>query len=158
MYLTVLETPHVIVAAAIATKITNPLISLPLAFGSHLLFEKIPHWNPHINTEKKKFGKITKSSMYLIIGDSLLSFIAGVAIAARQIPDYRGFLVVMAACFMGVLPDLIEAPYYMFNITNKFITQKWIPFKKSIQVDTGPILGIATQIAVVAIALFWIVS
>lgn len=158
MYLTVLETPHVIVAAAIATKITNPFLSLPLAFGSHFLFEKIPHWNPHINTEKKKYGHITKNSMYIIIADSALSLIIGTVIASRQIPDYRGFLVVMAACFMGVLPDLIEAPYYMLNITSDFITKYWIPFKKSLQVDTTPVIGIVTQIVVVAVALLWIVS
>jgi len=49
----VLETPHVVVGAAIATKIANPFISLPLAFASHFLLEKVPHWNPHLNTEKK---------------------------------------------------------------------------------------------------------
>ncbi|KKQ87102.1 MAG: hypothetical protein UT10_C0011G0033 [Candidatus Woesebacteria bacterium GW2011_GWB1_38_8b] len=96
--------------------------------------------------------------MYIIIADSALSLIIGTAIASRQIPDYRGFLVVMAACFMGVLPDLIEAPYYMLNITSDFITKYWIPFKKSLQVDTTPVIGIVTQIVVVAVALLWIVS
>lgn len=151
-----LETPHVIIAAAIATKITNPFISLPLAFGSHFLFEKVPHWNPHINTEKKKFGKITDKSMLIIIADSVLSLVIGTAIASRQLPDLTHFLTIMLACFCGVLPDLIEAPYYMLNKTSDFITRKWIPFKKAIQVDAEPIPGILTQVVVMTLALWWI--
>lgn len=156
MFLTVLETPHVLVAAAIATKIPNPLISLPLAFGSHFLFEKVPHWNPHINTEKKKYGKITNKSLAIIAADSIISLVVGTFIASRQLPDSGAFLTVLFACFCGVLPDLVEAPYYFFNTTSNFIKNKWIPFKKSLQVDTTPLFGLTTQ-AVVGLVALWII-
>ena len=64
-----LETPHVIVGAAIATKVVNPALALPLAFGSHFILERVPHWNPHLNTEKNKFGKITVVSTKIVILD-----------------------------------------------------------------------------------------
>ena len=52
-----LETPHVIVGAAIAYKVVNPALALPLALGSHFILDITPHWNPHLSTETKKFGK-----------------------------------------------------------------------------------------------------
>ncbi|MFH1971517.1 MAG: hypothetical protein ABIJ05_04005, partial [Patescibacteria group bacterium] len=57
-----LETPHIIVGAAIASKITNPLLSIPISFVSHFVLEKVPHWNPHLNSETEKYGKPTKKS------------------------------------------------------------------------------------------------
>lgn len=149
----VLETPHVIIAATIATKIKNPLLSLPLALASHFVFEMIPHWNPHINTEKRKFGKISKKSTVIIMSDSLMSLAVGSVLAFRLLPDTSHTVSVLLACFTGVLPDLIEAPYYFLNSTNSFIVNKWIPFKKSIQSDTGPFWGVITQVAVSLVAL-----
>ncbi len=40
-----LSTPHILVGGAIVKFIPNPLISLPLAFLSHFLFDFIPHWD-----------------------------------------------------------------------------------------------------------------
>ena len=67
--LTVLETPHVVVGAAIATKVLHPALAIPLAFGSHFILEKVPHWNPHLNSETEKFGRPTRQSTYIVIAD-----------------------------------------------------------------------------------------
>jgi len=63
----VLETPHVVVAAAIAVNVANPALAIPLALGSHFVLEKVPHWNPHLNTELKKFGKVSAQSTNIVI-------------------------------------------------------------------------------------------
>ena len=131
-----LETPHVVVGAAIATFIPNPLIALPLAFGSHFVLEKVPHWNPHLNTELKKYGKVTKNSTAIVAVDVVLSLVLGFAIASRVLPNTNHFIVVLMACFMSVLPDLIEGPYFFLGIDSPFV-QKWIKFQKSIQNDTS---------------------
>jgi len=52
-----LETPHVLAGAVIAAKVQNPFLAIPLAFASHFILEKVPHWNPHINAEMTKFGR-----------------------------------------------------------------------------------------------------
>ena len=83
-----LETPHVVVGAAIATKIANPALALPLAFGSHFILEKIPHWNPHLNTEKSKFGKITKSTTKIVLADSATALILGSFIASQALKSH----------------------------------------------------------------------
>ena len=150
-----LETPHVVIGAVIATKIGNPFISLPLAFASHFVLEKIPHWNPHLNTEKKKYGKVTKNSTYLVAVDVVISLIIGFSLAFRVMPNTYHAVTILLACFVSVLPDVIEGPYFFFDFRNKYI-KKWIAFQKSLQVDASPIPGLATQIVTVFSALWWI--
>jgi hypothetical protein len=155
--MTVLETPHVAVGAAIATAIPNPLIAIPLAFGSHFILEQVPHWNPHLNTELKKHGKITKQSMQIIIFDSSLALILGSWIAYQALPDTAHALTIFFACFASVLPDVVEGPYFFLKLKNKFI-MKWISFQKSIQRDTSVVPGVTTQIVTVIAALWWILG
>ena len=151
-----LETPHVIVGAAIATKVVNPALALPLAFASHFVLEKVPHWNPHLNTERKKFGKPTTQSTTIVVIDAVTALFSGIFIASQALPDTGHALTILAACFFAILPDLIEAPYYYLNHTNDFIEKKWIPFKKSIQEDTGVLPGLLTQALTVVAAFWWI--
>jgi len=154
---TVLETPHVIVGAAIAAKIGNPALSLPLALGSHFLLDRIPHWNPHLNTEKRLYGKVTTKSLIIIIADSTLALGLGLFVASKFLPDInRAFFIIMG-CFLGILPDLIESPYFFLGQNSKII-EKWISFQKSIQVDAPPLIGLTTQVITVIASLFWIFS
>src|SRR3990170_7115636 len=133
-----LETPHVIVGAAIATKVANPALAIPLAFTSHFLLEKIPHWNPHLFTETKKFGKPTKASTVIVAIDAVLALASGFYIAQRVIPDYKHAFTILLACLAAILPDLIEAPYFFLNLKAEVI-KKWILLQKSIQEDTSVI-------------------
>ena len=100
-----LETPHVVVGAAIAYHVPNPLIAIPLAFASHFVLEKVPHWNPHLNTELKKYGKVTSQSTKIVIADVTLSLIAGFYIASLVLPNYAHAATILLACFASVLPD-----------------------------------------------------
>lgn len=150
-----LETPHVFVGAAIATKIPDPLIAIPLAFLSHFVLEMVPHWNPHLNKETEKYGYPTKRSTVIVIADSSLALISGSLIAYSALPDTGQALTILFACLASVLPDLIEAPYFFLKIKNKLI-QKWIVFQKSIQNDTSIIPGLVTQYITIFAAIFWI--
>ena len=152
-----LETPHVIVGAAIATKVVNPALAIPLAFGSHFILEKVPHWNPHLNTEVEKFGKPTPKSTKIVILDSSIALISGTFIAYQALPDGMLFLTILMASLASILPDLVEAPYFFLNIKSKLIA-RWIRFQKSLQVDTTPLPGLATQLITIAAALIWISS
>lgn len=149
-----LETPHVIVGAAIAAKVANPVLAIPLAFGSHFLLEKIPHWNPHLNTETEKYGKPTKRSTKIVIVDVALSLTAGFFIASRVLPDIANAATVLVCCFAAALPDIAEGPYFFLGVRNKLI-KKWINFQKSIQADADIIPGLLTQFIVILAALYW---
>ncbi len=150
-----LETPHVVVGAAIAAKIGNPFLAIPLAFGSHFILDKVPHWNPHLNTEIKKYGHVTKQSKELLVADVCLSVLAGGFIAWHAMPDVNHVFIILLGGFAGVLPDVIEGPYFFLKIKSKLI-MKWIKFQKSIQVDTTLVPGLLTQAVTVAAAFVWV--
>lgn len=153
-----LETPHVVVGAAIATKIPNPLISIPLAFASHFVLEKVPHWNPHLNTETKKFGRPTKNSTIIVIADVITSLVFGFFIAGKVLPDTGHAMTILLACFAASLPDIIEGPYYFLNIRRYKFIEKWIAFQKSLQTDTDIIPGLLTQFLTIAAGMWWIAA
>lgn len=152
-----LETPHVIVGAAIATKVANPALAIPLALGSHFILEKIPHWNPHLNTETEKYGQPTKKSRNIVILDVALSIFSVLFISSRALPDYGHTLTILSAGFAAALPDIIEAPYFFLGMRSNII-HRWIIFQKSIQEDTTIVLGLATQLATVIAAFWWILG
>jgi len=153
----VLETPHAIVGAVIVSKIPNPIISLPLAFASHFVLDMVPHWNPHLNTEIRNKGKISSTTTLIVAADVLLAIISGVAISSLSLPDttHAGF--VLMGAFSGVLPDVVEAPYFFLGWKTKAI-EKWLSFQKSIQSDTTPFAGLMTQVATVLASIWWVIG
>lgn len=153
--ITVLETPHVIVGAAIATKVVHPALAIPLAFASHFVLEKVPHWNPHLNTETEKFGRPTRQSTMIVALDTTAALLSGSYIAYRALPNSSLAITILAASFFSVLPDLIEGPYFFLKARSPVI-KKWIKFQKSIQEDTEIVPGLATQLVTIAAALWWI--
>jgi len=150
-----LETPHALVGIAIATKVPNPLISIPLAFGSHFILDMIPHWNPHINTELKKYGKITNKSLAIIGGDLLFAGITTVLVSSHLDPNQ--LLVYYLAAAASIMPDAVEAPYFFFKNRHALLL-KYVKLQKAIQVDVSALPGVITQIAVAFAALWWILS
>ena len=114
-----LETPHVALGAAIAMKIGNPYLAIPLALSSHFLLEKIPHWNPHLNTEMKKYGHLTNKTKLIIAVDTTLALGLGIFIAFKALPDSSLSLLVIASSFAAIVPDLLESPYFIFGVKNK---------------------------------------
>ncbi|MDP3918204.1 MAG: hypothetical protein Q8Q30_03465 [Candidatus Woesebacteria bacterium] len=141
-----LETPHVALGVAIAVAIPNPLISIPLAFASHFILDKVPHWNPHLNTETKKYGYLTNKTL-LIIGLDLA------CAAVLTIFVSRGNVNILLASFASILPDIVEGPYFLFGWKNE-VLQKWISFQKSIQSEANLFWGLLTQVLVILGALY----
>ena len=146
-----LELPHTLVGAAIATAIPNPYIALPLALASHFATDYLPHWNPHINTELKNHGAISTKSRLIILLDSGFALMFGTLIAARYLPDLSRFSVIFFACFLAVVPDVAEIPYYFLGMQNVPLIKKLINWQRNHQWNVRPVLGVLTQV-VVAIA------
>jgi hypothetical protein len=151
----VLETPHVVVGAAIAMKVVNPVLAIPLALGSHFVLDGIPHWNPHLNTEVKENGKPTKRSSIIVVIDVCTALALGIFIASRALPSTSHAITILFASFASVLPDVIEGPYFFLGVKSKFI-KKWITFQKSLQADTSIVPGLLTQVITIAAAFWWI--
>lgn len=151
-----LEAPHVLVGIAIAAKIPFPALSIPLALGSHFVLDMLPHWNPHLNTEMKTLGKISNQTKTIIVVDFLIS--GASIIIFSQMADNPAQMTNIVLCGLaGMVPDLIEAPYFFLHIKTKLL-EKWIRLQKAIQTDAGPVFGIITQIVVVFAALWSILK
>ena len=153
-----LETPHVAVGAAIAMKVGNPYLALPLALASHFILDRIPHWNPHFYTEMKKYGKPSKKSTTLAVVDSIAALGLGLAVAGSALPNVSQAIIVVICCFLAVLPDQIKSPFFFFKKTRKGLFKKYVLFERSLQVDTTFWPGILTQIAVTIASILWIVG
>ncbi len=148
-----LELPHVLIGAAIATTVSNPVVSLSLSLVSHFVTDYIPHWNPHINTEIKKYGSITKQSLLILAADSGSALVLGSSIAFLKSESLSQFLIIMACCLMAVLPDVLEIPYYFFKQKIKWM-EDLITFQRSHQWNVKPVWGILAQVIVSLGALF----
>lgn len=152
-----LETPHVFIGAAIATKIPNPLIAIPLAFASHFVLEMVPHWNPHLNTETEKYGYPTKKSIIITAVDSSLALFCGSFIAYQALPNWEHAATIFFACFAAVLPDVLECPYFFLKVKTKAI-KKWVLLQKSIQSDAKVVPGVISQLLTIFAAIVWITT
>ena len=151
-----LETPHVAVGVAIATKFPNPWISIPLALASHFVLDKIPHWNPHLYTETQKLGKPSKKSTAIALVDIGSALVLGSSFATSALPDAGMAILILACSFSSVAPDVIKYPYYYFRLRPKWLVS-WVKFERSMQVDAkSQFWGIVTQVLVIAASLWWI--
>jgi len=150
-----LETPHVAVGAAIATAIPHPAVSIPLALVSHVLLDRIPHWNPHFYTETQKYGHPTPTSTAIAIIDSVLALGTGLYLASRFLPNYGQALTVVFSCFASVSSDQLKMPYFFFNQRKRFF-KTWTEIERSWQVRASFLPGLLTQILVTTSALAWI--
>ncbi len=143
-----LELPHAIVGAAIATAIPDPRISLPLALLSHFVTDYIPHWNPHLNTELKTTGHISTQSKIIILVDAGAALMLGTYIAAAN----GNFVIIILACFLAVLPDVAEIPYYFLGMKIGWI-EKLIAWQRTHQWNVSPFWGLLSQAVVILLSL-----
>lgn len=138
------ELPHTIVGATIATKIPNPLVSIPLAFFSHFLLDFAPHWNPSLYEETKKHGKPTKQSTQFVIIDTSLSLGLGFFLASRALPNLHQAIIIILACFAAVVVDIVEGFYFFFGVRTKLLGNL-VEWQHRHQGRTSMILGLLIQ-------------
>lgn len=101
-----LSISHALTGAFIATKIPNPLLSLPLVLASHYLEDWILHWD--VGTGLSNGTRKKSTAILLEIGDLLISALL-IYLWFQQ--GYSGLnWQAWYGAFFGLLPDFIEAP------------------------------------------------
>jgi hypothetical protein len=150
-----LETPHVMVGAAIATHVVNPALALPLALGSHFVLDRIPHWNPHLYTETQKLGQPSQKSTLIAWVDVGLALGLGLFVASRYLNNPSLVVLILASCLASVLPDLVKWPYYFLKKRGG-LQEKWVVFERNLQVNASFWPGMFTQVATTVAAFWWI--
>lgn len=151
------ELPHVLVGGAIAIKVGNPALALPLAFASHFVLDLVPHWNPPIYKQMKENGRVGKKMTILIFLESSLALVSGLFIALLSLPDINRAIIILLGAFLAVLPDVVEIPYYFLGVRHPAII-RYVEFNHKIQAGAPLIPGIITQILVAAAAIWWMVG
>lgn len=149
------EIPHVLVGAAIAAKVGNPALALPLAFASHFVLDLIPHKNPSIYTPLKGGGSLSKRLKQIIFADSAIALAIGLIIGATYLPDTGRAIIIILGAFFAVLPDVLEIPYYFFKLRHPLMVG-YVEFSHSYQGSAPLIPGTLTQVIISAAALWWI--
>lgn len=145
-----------IVGAAIAYKVANPALAIPLAFGSHFILDKVPHWNPHTYTETQKYGKPKRTTSVFALVDSTIALFSGFVIASLVLPSLTGFFVIILASFAAVLPDVVKIPFYYYKVRTGFL-KRWVNFERSMQVEVkNPVVGMLIQLIIIGAAVLWI--
>lgn len=148
-----LSLPHVIIGATIATKVPDPTIALLLAVLSHFIVDVLPHWNPHLSEEIKLHGHFLKKTLLFIIVDGLLGLFTGLSIASFALPNVERFLIVALGAFCGVLPDLLEAPYFFLKWRHPLLVN-FTKYHSKIQFNVSKIPGLIAQFIVMIFCLY----
>lgn len=156
-YFHMVEIPHVLVGTAIAVKIGNPALALPLAFASHFVLDLLPHTNPSIYARAKAGLPLESRIKKLIFIDSSLALVIGSLIAATVLPDTRRAIIILLGAFLAVLPDVLEIPFYFLKSRHPLMV-KYVEFSRSLQNDAPLVPGTLTQIVVSLAALFWLIG
>ncbi len=145
---------HSLIAVAIASKVTNPALGLPLILISHFVVDKIPHWDVTTN-KNKTHRQIAIGTFTDIFAGFFLAGIFNVFFLKSGV-NSAYFLV---SVFLSQFPDLFEAPYVIFKMNfpgseldYKF--QKWI-HDVGFDARLAAPWGILTQVATVGVFLLW---
>ena len=136
--------------AAIASAIPNPAISLPLAFGSHFVMDRVPHW-PDDNTKKKLANKV-----YLVVLIDVFVALIGILLLARTTSNN---LIVWGALVASTMD--IDAMFYHGKFVDIFKTPLPKPLSRlhgGVQNETGSIWGIVIQLAIIALSLYLVLN
>lgn len=147
-------TSHALIGASIGAALPNPALALPLAFLSHFLCDKVPHWDTMTEKKLKTKTQIIRETIL----DVMLS-LGLVAIIFIGLFHVTNPTTVLLAAFMAQLPDWLEVPYTLFNIKipvfyENYRVQSWIHhvwFDSRLKAPWG----ILTQAGIVLIFLVW---
>ncbi len=109
-------TSHALVGTVIAAKIGDPLLAIPLALGSHIILDMIPHWDA-LTTRKEK-GK-TKTVIDVAI-DGLFAILLSYLLITFVFPG-TSLIYAIVIISAALLEDVLAAPYL-------FLDWKFFPF------------------------------
>lgn len=138
-----LTTPHLLVGAAVGAQFHNPMLVVPMAAGSHFVFDSVPHLMGFIEVED-----LDKKDLAFVVGDVLL----GLGLLALLTINRTNADLLWLGAFCSVLPDFHHTFQVLFGPDklakyNKFHLR--FHYKKPMKI----LPGMATQIVTVLIAI-----
>ena len=145
-----LSISHALTGALIATKIENPVFSIPLVLASHYVEDWILHWD--VGTGLSNGSRKIHTAMFLEVFDLLIA--AGLVYFWFQSGHTQLSMAAWYGAFFGLLPDFLEAPRNFLHY-NPWWLKPFNDFHHGFHHSTpNMILGLLPQIAVIALIFF----
>lgn len=158
--------PHILVGAVIGAKIKHFGWIVILGLISHLILDRIPHWD-YANDALKKFVKNKcYKILFVFILQVIIDALIGLAIVflivwKKELLNLRDLQFISAGILVSILPDfLLGIASIVGAFYNKFkkITTGYINFHKNVlhhpkHIKKPTWLGVSTQILVSIIAI-----
>jgi len=151
-----LLTPHTFVGIAIATNITNPYIAFILAFLSHFLGDKIPHWDFYSNTKKEERTKGWRP--LAVMADLAIGVAVGISFTTYFLWNQNNPYIALNVFICGiasVLPDALSSLDLFLGKSNKYLNVL-NSIQSKMQFQAPLPWGVISQILVIFLALFFI--
>jgi hypothetical protein len=155
--------PHLIVGAAIGAKIKNIGWIIVLAIISHVVLDKIPHWD-YGDKETKRF-KESKSLEALftffvkLLIDGLIGLILIILVIwYRKTMDLEHLIPVLIGMFFAILPDILLGIFTISYVKSKKPSKNFIDFyhktiHHSNHIRKPTLIGLGAQILIGLIAI-----
>lgn len=157
--------PHILVGAALAATIPNPLLGLLFAFLSHFLLDRIPHWEysieplKQIKTRGAKYCTPILRRVTLDIAIGFVALIIALGLSKNNTPSW----IYIFGAFFGILPDGLSFLEFLAPknaILSKFLKSfhalhQKIHFNKKTALPLR--IGLSTQAIAILLALYFIV-
>ena len=137
-----------LVGAAIAQLVPDPAISIPLAIGSHFVFDAVPHWDGSAPRPPFKRRPVLTAGIDYAIGLTIIFLLTrGNPLAP----------VLFAGAIAATLPDIFQG---ILSIINYLFKQNYLSgftrFHVAIQGRLPLVMGLATSSVVSLLAFFLI--
>jgi len=104
---------HALTGAVIGLAIDEPLIALPVAFGSHFALDAIPHFGLDVPKETYLASKTLK---VLLIADATLCFLL---VLLLFVTKPKNWLQACLCAFLAASPDFMWMPKYIRQLRHK---------------------------------------
>ncbi len=155
-------TPHLLLGAAIGAKTQNLGLTIILGLISHLVLDKIPHWdygNKEIKkfTESKSYKDLLTFFLKLLI-DGLTGLIIVIFIIwHREIVRLEYLILILIGMFVAILPDILLMIFKLPCVKSKKPSKNFIDFyQKTIHhskhIRKPTLIGLGTEILISLIA------
>jgi hypothetical protein len=139
-------TIHVATGAAISTLIANPLMSVPIAFGSHFALDAIPHWHDIVRGES-----FTKRTYKISTADFVVSIALTIFILVKT-SNPNLLYGIIAASIMD--SDAVWYPLAASRGWRKIWPKYVSIIHGEIQNETKSYWGIVTQLVIFLLSLY----
>lgn len=143
-----LSTPHMLVGAAITQLVPDPALSIPLAVGSHFVFDAIPHWDGSAPKPPFKSRQVLTAAFDYLLGLTVIYFLS---LGNPQA------VILFAGAIAATLPDIFQGILAIINyLFKKNYLSSFTRFHTSIQGRLPLLMGLFTSTVVSLIALLFL--